>query len=81
MLLRTLYTHLGRARGVYDRWVARSYMESVENARLLHAARDEFDRARSVQTDHVPWCARCGERLDDATSVAPREGIHQRCRP
>ena len=76
MLLRSLCVQLDHARVVYDRWIARSYMAFVENARLLQAARDEFDRARSVQSDHVPWCTRCGERFDDG--VCADDGASRR---
>ena len=82
MPLRSLYTRLGRARAIYDRWVAESHICFVANAHLLHAARDEFDQSRTVRSDHVPWCMRCGERLEGAfCEVPPGDGIHGRCRP
>ena len=80
LLLRSLTT-LGRARVILYRWMAESHIEFAENPGLLHAARDQFDRARSVRSGRVSWRTRRGERLDDAIGGRrPRDGVHGRCR-
>ena len=80
MSLQSLCTCLRRLRAVYGHWVAQSHIGLVTSARLLDAARDQFDQARTVRSDDVPWCTGCGERLDRAISGA-RDGIHGWCRP
>ena len=80
MSLQSLCTRFQRLRAVYGHWAAESQIGLVESARLLDTARDEFDQARTVRSDDVPWCSGCGERLDRAVSGA-RDGIHGRCRP
>jgi hypothetical protein len=82
MLVRLFSTRLGRALAIYDRWVAESHVRSLESVRLLHRAREQFDAARSVRSDRVPWCARCGERLClPGCAGRDLDGIHARCRP
>lgn len=59
MSLRWLCTGFRRLPEVYGHWLAQSHLALVESARLLNAARDGFDQARTVRSDDVPWCRRC----------------------
>lgn len=80
MSLRWFCTHFRRLPKVYGDWVAESHLALGESARLLNVAREDFDQARTVRSDDLPWCKRCGERLGRTIS-GPQDGTHGRCGP
>jgi hypothetical protein len=78
---RSTYKRLRHVVAVSLGWITESHIAFTESARLLHWARDQFDNARSVRADRVPWCARCGGRLRAGTRTSHTDGIHAHCRP
>ena len=68
----------GRWLAAYNRSVADSGTRFAASVRLLADTSTAMDDARTMRSEHPPWCASCGERIGGSVEIRSR-GIHARC--